>query len=204
MRRTAQRRQRLRDLLQLRRQRGGGASMSLKFFRRDQPVAKAAQIARAAALQLQPRQRAAHIGRALEHPADALAKRPIVDEHRDRVEPPVDQLHIRRWRDQPVHQLARAGRGHRAVDGRKYRRRAFVLGPHQLQARARRRVDEHERARRLAFRRAHGGPLAHLREVHIMEQRADGGEIALGEEAQARRARPPRMPLSARARLSLW
>ena len=58
------------------------------------------------------------------------------------------------------------------------------LGPHQFKARARGRVDGEERALRLAFRRLQRRPLAHLREVHIMEKRPDHGEIGVFEVAE--------------------
>ncbi len=155
------------------------------FARHRKPVADRAQIARAAALQLQPRQRPAHVRRGLRRIARTRSRKAqsSISAATASSRRLISSTSAEGETSRLISSRAPAAVTVRSMAENTVGAPSFS-GPHQLQARARGRVDGEKRRRRLAFRRRKRGPLAHLGQVHIMKKRADRGEVAVREIAQ--------------------
>jgi len=77
-----------------------------RLIGREDAVTKTGQIARAAAADRQPRQRARHVGRGLQHGANVFARGAVGDKCRDRIKPPRDRGRISERRGEPLCQQA--------------------------------------------------------------------------------------------------
>ena len=110
--------------------------------RRGDPVADRGEVARAAAVEAQARQRPQEIGRASELPSQRVPDRRRFDEPVERQEPLVDDVGVGQRSGEPLSEQARASRRDGEVDGRDERAlpRAGER-PGELQGRARRSVD---------------------------------------------------------------
>ena len=160
-----------------------------KFRRGANPVADRGEIARPAAADDDARQRARQIGHGLERAAQIAAHGAVVDESRDRIEPVRDFVRIGQRRGEPLRQQARAGRRHRAVDGRQ-QRAAPLAGEraNQFEIGARRLID------RRAWRRRPRAPAATAAAAcrsacarHRSTARGRGGQL---DAREARRTTP--------------
>ena len=87
-------------------------------------VAQAGEIARAAASDRQPRQRARHVGRRAQRGAEVVARRAVGDEGGDGIEPPRDRGAVGERRRQPLRQQPRSGRRSRCSRWRRAASRA--------------------------------------------------------------------------------
>ena len=83
----------------------------------EHAVADGGEIARPAAADREPRQRAGKIGRGVERARSSARGAASLDKARDGVEPSRDRRRIGQRRRKPLRQQPRAGRGHGAVDG---------------------------------------------------------------------------------------
>ena len=165
----------------------------------ENAVADGGEIARTAAADREPRQRAGEIGRRLQSRARVGARRGVVDKARDRVEPLRDRRRIGQRRREPLRQQPRAGRGHGAVDG--IEQRAAPLAAeraHQFEVAARGLVDRHGRAGAFAHRRRQRRPLADLRALDIGDAGRRGGQLQPRQRAESlagrdreKRGQPP-------------
>ena len=144
----------------------------------ENAVAQAGQIARAAASDRQPRQRARHVGRGAQRGADIVARRAVGDEGRDRIQPPRDRRAVGERRREPLRQQPRAGGGHGAVD-RIEQRAAPLAGQRarQFEIGAGGGVDRHGGAGGLARRRRQRRAFADLRAVDIGDGGGRGGRF---------------------------
>ena len=84
---------------------------------REEAVAQAGEVARAAALEPEARQRPREVGRALQHPAQPVAQVAVVGEERDRIVPRPDGVDLGERPGQALRQKPRPARGHGPVDG---------------------------------------------------------------------------------------
>ena len=111
--------------------------------------------------------------------------RPL-DEELHQVEPALDLGPLGERRGDPLGQQPRAGPGQGAVDGGEQAALAPPVEPaHQLEIAPRRRIDLHRAVGALAPRRRQRRPLAGLRELDIVEQRAAGRDLGAREGAEA-------------------
>ncbi len=175
---------RLRDLVRHDRKR---REPCRKLGRGRDAVADAGEIARPAAADDKPRQRAGEIGRRLEPLAHFGAQAAVAREHRDGVEPARDLLRIGERRGEPLRQQPRAGRRHGAVDGGQQRAAPLARErADQFEIGARRLVDRERRAGGLAQRRRQRRPLADLRALHIGDDRGCRSQLDARQRAERR------------------
>ena len=142
------------------------------LIRREDAIAQARQIARAAASDRQPRQGARHVGCGLERGADIVTRGAVGNERRNRIQPPCDRRAVGKWRGKALCQQPGAGGGDGAVD-RIEQRSAPLAGQRarQFEVGAGGGVDRHRRAGGFARRRRQRRTFADLRAIDI----GDGG-----------------------------
>ena len=157
----------------------------MQAFCLRQRVADCGEVARPAAIQCQPRQRAVEVMHAAQMIAQVGSQAGVVDERRHRVLPRRDRLQPARGRGQPPFQQPRAGGGHSAVDGIEERPRppaAQRMG--QLQRPPRRRVDLHDRGAVFLHRRAQKRQIALLRDLEVFDQPGQRRDFGPAEGAE--------------------
>ena len=166
-----------------------------KVRSRGDAVAHGGEVARAAAADHQPRQRAGKIGRGLEALPYFRARPGAGHEKCDGVMPASDGAGIGERRGQPLREQSRARRRHAAVDRGEQRSAALARqGAHQLEVAARRLVDQERRALRLAHRRRERRALAELRALHIGDAGGGGGKLEPRERAEPFGGGQPEIP----------
>ena len=152
---------------------------------RQHAVADGGEIARSAAVNGQASQRTRQIGRRLQPRARIGARRNVIDEACDTIEPPPDGLGIGERRRQSLRQQARAGRGDRAVD--RVQQRAAPLArkrAHQFEIAAGGLVDRDGCARAFAQRRRQRRAFADLRALDVGDAGRGGGQLQPRERAE--------------------
>ena len=155
-------------------------------LRLRQAVADRREIARAAAVERQPRQRPLEVG----HLAQVLAHRPRGlcrgVEVADRVLPFADQPGVGRGRVQPDLDEPRAAAGHRAVDGGEERAVAAAReAAGQLEVAPGRGVDLHQAAGAFAHRRAQQRQAAALGQLEVVDDGAERADLGAAEGGEA-------------------
>ena len=136
------------------------------------------QIARAAARQHQPAQRAHHIGQVFKLPAHIFARGVFVDKKPHRPMPRANFGHIAQRGGQPVSQFARARRRNRHVDGCQQTAGLFAcLGAGQFKVRPRCRIQPQMMARRFDMRAGKAGHMRDLGLLQISQQSAACGDV---------------------------
>ena len=157
-----------------------------RLIGRQNAVAQACEIARAAASDRQPRQRARHVGRGAQRGADIVARGAVGDERRDRVQPPRNRGIVGQRRRQPLRQQARSGGGHGAVDGIEQRSAPFAgQRPRQFEVGAGGGIDRHGGAGGFARWRRQRRALADLGAVDIGDGGGCGGGFQPRHRAEA-------------------
>ena len=152
----------------------------------EDAVAQAGEIARAAAPDRQPRQRARHVGRGAQRGADIVARGGVGHEGADRIEPARDRGAVGQRRGEPLCQQARSGRGHRAVDRVEQRAAPFAgQRARQFEIGAGGGVDRHGGAGGLARRRRQRRALSDLGAVDIGDGGGGGGRFQPRHRAEA-------------------
>ncbi len=145
-----------------------------------QPAADGGEVARPAAAEPEPRQRAFDVGTFAQTGADILAQRRRLDKAGDQVETADNRRNIRQRRGQPVGQQPRPGTGDGAVDHRQQRAGARTRqGLREFEIAPRRRVDFHNAAGRTGRRQ-------HLR-ARQPRQPVDLGQRQVVEQGSRRR-----------------
>ncbi len=152
---------------------------------RRQPVAHGSQVARASALQGEAGDGPRDVGRSPQRAAQIDAQRLVLAQEGDRIETRGDRDRIAQGARQPGRQLARAGAGRRAIDGKQ--QAALPLArerAQQLQAGAACGIDDETVGGPRAARGTQARHLADLRQLHVLEQRADGRQLGARELAE--------------------
>ena len=148
-------------------------------------VADRREIARAAAAQRDPRQRALRVRTALQGFTHGGAQPLAIDEHADHVEPPVDSHRIGQRRRQPRQQQPGAGAGNGAVDDTD--QAALALAGEragQLQVAASGAVDLHGSPGRQTTRRRESRQATLLRQLDVVDERAERRHFRRRERAE--------------------
>jgi hypothetical protein len=150
-----------------------------------QAIADCGEVARPAATDHEPRQRAGEIGRRREPGANVGAQIDLAHKQPDGVEAPDDRGRVGERRREALRQHAGARDRDGAIDGGDQRAAALAaLGAHQLKVRARRRIDRERRSRSFAGRRRQRRPLAELGALHIGDAGRRGGQLQARERAK--------------------
>ena len=149
-------------------------------------VADGGEIARAAAVEGEPRQRPGEVGRGGEVAAEPLSE-PGVGEHEgDRVEAAGDEGGVGRGTGETAGEQPGAGAGDRAVDRRDQAAAPLAgEGRGELEIGPRRRVDQHDRAGGFGRGRRQRRPHPDLGLLDIGERGGGGGELGPREAAEA-------------------
>ncbi len=181
-------------IAQHRRSLGDGRGNAGKIIRFDivtndrgqvEAVADGSQVPRAAAAQGQARQRAFDIRTAAQMLGQGVALARRIDEELDAVQAPLDVRHGGQRRRQPRGQKPGPGAGHGQVDDTEQAAAAFAgQGLGQLQIAPGRRVDLHHRAAGQLAGRRDARQLALLRQFHVVDQGAAGGQLGPAEGAE--------------------
>ena len=152
---------------------------------RQQAVADGGEVARAAAVQRQARQRALQVRRFLQMRAQIFAQARLAEQMRDRVLARGDRGDVGQGRRQPFAEQARAGAGHGAVDDGEQAALALAAeGAAELEVAAGGGVDFQDRAGADARELRQARHLALLGQLDIVEDAAGGGQLGAGEGAE--------------------
>ena len=141
----------------------GFAELARNCRRRGESVANGSEIARAAAIEAESRQRAQEVRRAGQRPAQGVPQRVGLDQEVERVEPLVNRFRIGERAREPLGEEPRPRRGDGQVD-RRQKRTVPRAGqrPGQLEIGARRGIDLEGRAAGAACRRRERRPCIEL------------------------------------------
>ncbi len=144
------------------------------------------QIAGRTACERQTRDRARDIRRRPQAVAHVTAQSFLLDQEADGIEPVVDLLGIAQRACKPRGKLSRTGTRHRAID-RSEQASLLVAGggTRELQARAARGIDQKNRPRACPLGRAQHRLAAYLRQVHVLEDGTDRGQLWPRKPAEA-------------------
>ena len=181
--RGSERRHRLRNLSRNVRRR---ADVGGERDRRRKSLADRRQIARAATLKRDARQRPRQIGGGGEPVAERPAATGIAREPGHRIEAPRDHRRVGRGAGEAAGEQPGAGAGHRAVDGRDQAAGARAGQRRgQFEVRPRRRIDQHHVAGDFGDRRRQRRALLDLRLLDVGERGGGGRQFHPREAAEA-------------------
>ena len=161
-----------------------------KIRRRENPVADRSEIARPAAADHDPRQRACKIGHGLEAAAQIVARGRIVDEGRNRIEPMRDLRRIGQRRGETLRQQPRSGRRNCSIDRREERTAPFAgKRAYEFEIASRRLIDGKRCAGCFPHRRGERRMFADLRALDIGDGGGRSGKLDARKRAERRRRR---------------
>ncbi len=164
----------------------GGFENVRQRRRRGKPVANGGEVAGTAAIEAQARERPQKVGRMCECSPQGVAHRRCFDQEIERIKPSIDRFRIRQRARQPFREQACSWRSNGQVDCSQERALARAAqGSRELEVGAGRRIDFQARPARPPDRRRERRPGFELGALDVGERERRGGDLGVGEGAEA-------------------